>query len=152
MSKVTHPIEGDPHPLHPGSDLLVHVVQSVPALITYIDPEERFVFANEAHRSWFNIDPHQIMGRLVSEVLDPESYLRVRSALLQALDGHSSSYEGELFNRPEHRYVNGSFTPDRDENNQLSGVLTVFTDITERHALEEQLREREQRFSQAFQH
>jgi diguanylate cyclase (GGDEF)-like protein/PAS domain S-box-containing protein len=152
MPKVTHPIEGDPPPLQPGPDLLAHVVQSVPALITYIDLDERFVFANEAHRSWFGIDPQQIMGRLVSEVLDPESYLRVRAALLQALDGHSSSYEGELFNRPEHRYVHGSFTPDRDERHQLRGVFTVFTDITERHALEEQLRESEQRFSQAFQH
>ena len=152
MPKVSQPKEGHPHPLQPGPELLAHVVQSVSALITYISPDERFLFANEAHRHWFEIDPQRIMGRLVSEVLDPESYLRVRSALLQALDGHPSSYEGELFDRPEHRYVHGSFTPDRDEHGQLRGVLSVFTDITERHALEEQLRDSEQRFSQAFQH
>ncbi|RDS81521.1 EAL domain-containing protein [Dyella psychrodurans] len=145
-------MEGHSPPLQPGSELLAHVVQSVPALITYIGLDERFVFANEAHRHWFEIDPHRIMGRLVSEVLDPESYLRVRGALLQALDGHPSSYEGELFNRPEHRYVHGTFTPDLDQHGKLCGVLTVFTDITERHALEEQLRDSEQRFSQAFQH
>jgi diguanylate cyclase (GGDEF)-like protein/PAS domain S-box-containing protein len=149
---VSQPKEGQPRPLQPGPELLAHVVQSVSALITYISPDERFLFANEAHRHWFEIDPEHITGRLVSEVLDPESYLRVRSALLQALDGHSSSYEGELFDRPEHRYVHGSFTPDRDEHGQLRGVLSVFTDITERHALEEQLRDSEQRFSQAFQH
>ncbi|HTV85050.1 MAG TPA: EAL domain-containing protein [Dyella sp.] len=152
MPKVTQPKEGHPRPLQPGPELLAHVVQNVSALIAYISPEERFWFANEAHRHWFEIDPQRIIGRLVSEVLDPESYLRVRSALLQALDGHPSSYEGELFDRPEHRYVHGTFKPDRDENGQLRGVLTVFTDITERHALEEQLRDSEQRFSQAFQH
>lgn len=152
MPKLTHTVEGDLSSQETGKDLLVHVVQSVPALMTYIDTHERFVFANEAHRRWFEIDPDHIMGRPVSEILDPESYLRIRAALLQALAGHASSYEGLLFNRPQLRYVHGSFTPDRDKQGQLRGVLTVFTDITERHALEEQLRESEQRFSQAFQH
>ncbi|WP_233840639.1 GGDEF and EAL domain-containing protein [Dyella sp. 2HG41-7] len=152
MAKVTRSVEDDTLSPNSGKNLLAHVVQSVPALMTYIDTQERFVFANEAHRRWFDIDPNDIMGKLVSEALDPESYLRVRAALLQALGGQASTYEGELFNRPQRRYVHGSFTPDRDTNGQLRGVLTVFTDITERHALEEQLRESEQRFSQAFQH
>jgi diguanylate cyclase (GGDEF)-like protein/PAS domain S-box-containing protein len=152
MPKVTHPIEGDLPALQQGPDLLAHIVQTVPALISYIDRNERFVFANQAHRHWFDIDPQKIIGRLVSEVLDPESYLRARAALLQALSNHPSSYEGELFSTPRRRYVHGSFTPDLDEHGRLRGVLTVFTDITERHALEEQLRESEQRFSQAFHH
>ena len=152
MPKLTHPVEGDPLASEAGQDLLAHVVQSVPALMTYIDVNERFLFANEAHRRWFDIDPNQITGRAVSEVLDPESYLRVRAALLQALGGHASSYEGQLFSCALRRYVHGSFTPDRDGEGRLRGVLTVFTDITERHALEEQLRESEQRFSLAFQH
>lgn len=152
MPKVTHPVDGNPSAQEPGQDLLAHVVQSVPALMTYIDLREHFVFANEAHRRWFDLDPAHIVGKPVSDVLDPESYLRVRAALLQALGGHDSSYEGPLFNRSQNRYVHGSFTPDRDEHGRLRGVFTVFTDITERHALEEQLRESEQRFSQAFQH
>jgi diguanylate cyclase (GGDEF)-like protein/PAS domain S-box-containing protein len=152
MPKVTHPVEGDLSPLLQGPELLAHVVQSVPALISYIDRDERFVFANEAHRQWFEVDPQNIMGRLVSEVLDPESYLRARAGLLQALSGHHASYEGELFSTPRRRYVHGSFTPDLNEDGRVCGVLTVFTDITERHALEEQLRESEQRFSQAFHH
>jgi diguanylate cyclase (GGDEF)-like protein/PAS domain S-box-containing protein len=152
MSKVTQPIEGITSALPAGMDLLVHVVQSVPALITYIDTDERFIFANEAHRLWFDIDPEKIMGRLVSEALDPESYLRARAALIQALSGQASSYEGELFSGPGRRYVHGSFTPDFDEQGNVCGVFTVFTDVTERHALEEQLRESEQRFSLAFQH
>jgi PAS domain S-box-containing protein len=113
-----------------GTELLAHVVQSVPALISYLDRDERFVFANEAHRHWFDRDPELIMGRLVSEILDPESYLRARAALLQALGGRDSSYEGELFSPPRRRYVHGSFTPDLDEYGRLRGVLTVFTDIT----------------------
>ena len=152
MPKVKQPIEGDPSPPPPGPELLAHVVQSVPALISYIDRDECFAFANEAHRRWFDLEPEQIIGKPLSEVLDPESYLRARTPLLQALSGLDASYEGEMFSAPRRRYVHGSFTPDLDEYGRLRGVLTVFTDITERHALEEQLRESEQRFSQAFHH
>ena len=152
MSKATPPIEGELSDPLWRMDLSAYVVHSVPALITYVDTREHFRFANEAHRRWFGLAPEQIVGRSVGEVLDPESYLRIRSALLQALDGHASSYEGQLFDRLQHRYVHGSFTPDHDERGELRGVFTVFTDITERHALEEQLRDSEQRFSQAFQH
>lgn len=153
MPKLTQFVEGDPLIPEPGFNLLAHVVHRVPALITYIDRSERLAFANEAYRLWFDIDPGDILGRALNEVLDPESYLRVRSALLQALGGHAASYEGQLFDQPSHsRYVHGTFTPDFDQHGQLRGVLSVFTDITERHALEEQLRESEQRFSQAFQH
>ncbi|GLQ97751.1 sensor domain-containing protein [Dyella mobilis] len=152
MPKANQPTEGRSFTPQTEAELLAHVVQNVPALISYIDRDERFVFANDAHRQWFGVDAHQVIGRLVSEVLDPESYLRARTALLQALSGRHSSYEGELFSAPRRRYVHGSFTPDTDEHGHLRGVLTVFTDISERHALEEQLRESEQRFSQAFQH
>src|SRR6201999_1035910 len=107
-----------------------HVVHSVPALISYIDRDERFVFANAAHRRWFDVEPQTMVGKLVSEVLDPESYLRARAALLQALSGQDSSYEGEMFSAPRRRYVHGSFTPDLDEYGRLRGILTVFTDIT----------------------
>ena len=152
MPKVTYPIDGDLSPPLPGPDLLTHVLQSVPALICYIDRDERLVFANEAHRRWFDTDPEEFTGRPLGEVMDPESYLRIRAPLLQALSGRDASYEGEMFSAPHHRYVHGSFTPDLDEYGRLRGVFTVFTDITERHALEEQLRESEQRFSQAFHH
>ncbi|MBE1162984.1 sensor domain-containing protein [Dyella acidiphila] len=152
MPKATHPIEGELPLPQAAADLLAHVVHSVPALISYIDRDERFVFANEAHRRWFDIEPRTMVGKLVSAVLDPESYLRARAALLQSLSGQDASYEGEMFSAPRRRYVHGSFTPDLDKFGRLRGVLTVFTDITERHALEEQLRESEQRFSQAFHH
>jgi diguanylate cyclase (GGDEF)-like protein/PAS domain S-box-containing protein len=152
MPKVTPSVEGNLSPPSPGPTLLAHVIQHVPALICYIDRNERFVFANEAHRRWFDVDPQSMIGRQLNEIMDPESYLRLRAALLQALDGRDASYEGEMFSAPRRRYVHGGFTPDLDEFGRLRGVFTVFTDITERHALEEQLRESEQRFSQAFHH
>ncbi|MEY2169048.1 MULTISPECIES: sensor domain-containing protein [unclassified Rhodanobacter] len=133
-------------------ELAEHVLRNAPALIACIDTELRFRYVNDTHRRWFGTDPAQLIGRRLSEALDVQSYLAARAALLQALGGQPSHYEGELASGTVRRYVHGHFQPDLDAAGRVRGVITVFTDITERHALELQLRESEQRFFQAFQH
>jgi diguanylate cyclase (GGDEF)-like protein/PAS domain S-box-containing protein len=129
-----------------------HVLHGAPALITYIDRQRRFRFVNGTHQLWLGIDPSRMVGRLVDEVMDDWSMQRAGSCLAQALAGEPAVYEGELFGGSARCYVHGNFQPDFDADGQVRGVFTVFIDITERHALETQLRESEQRFYGAFQH
>lgn len=152
MSTAAQTTDGDRPADPPVQDLPAHILGLAPALIAYIDAGQRFRYANETHRRWLGVEPEQIVGRHVNEVLDTESYLCGRAALLKALSGQPASYEGPLFSGRARRYVHGNFEPDLDEHGQVRGVITVFTDITERHALETQLRESEQRFFHAFQH
>jgi len=140
-----------PTPTFPP-ELAGHVLQNAPALIAFIDSALCFRFVNETHRRWFGVDPAQVIGRRVSEALDVQSYLGARAALLRALGGQPTHYEGELASGKLSRYVHGHFQPDLDAAGHVRGVIAVFTDITERHALELQLRESERRFFQAFQH
>jgi len=133
-------------------DWTARVVHGAPALIAYIDRELRIRFANAAHQSWLGVDPAQLLGRHVSEVLDEASLQRAAPCLEEALRGHPSVYEGEMFAGQSRCYVHGSFQPDYDADGTVTGVFTVLIDITERHALETRLRESEQRFFGAFQH
>ena len=130
----------------------VHVLQGAPALITYIDRQRRFRFVNDTHQAWVGLDPRRVVGRRVEDVLDPWSLQQAGACLEQALAGSPSVYEGELFSGKARCYVHGNFQPDFDDHGQVRGVFTVFIDLTERHALETQLRESEQRFYGAFQH
>lgn len=129
-----------------------HVLDGAPALITYVDRDRRFRFVNATHRTWLGIDPARMMGRTVDEVIGMWNLERAGACLEQALAGEPAVYEGELFAGAARCYVHGNFQPDVDDDGQVRGVFTVFTDITARHALELQLRESEQRFFGAFQH
>ncbi|RDI99173.1 EAL domain-containing protein [Dyella solisilvae] len=129
-----------------------HVLHGAPALITYIDRDRRFRFANGTHQAWMSVDPARLVGHTVEEVMDHWSMEQAGACLQQALDGLPAVYEGELFSGKARCYVHGNFQPDFDEDGQVRGVFTVFIDITARHALETQLRESEQRFYGAFQH
>ncbi|MEW9571527.1 EAL domain-containing protein [Rhodanobacter sp. Si-c] len=149
---AVQPTDGDRPASAFSPELAGLVLQDAPALIAFIDTGLCFRFVNETHRRWFGVAPAQLIGRRVSEAMDAQSYLGARAALLQALGGQPTHYEGELACGGLRRYVHGHFQPDLDDTGRVRGIITVFTDITERHALELQLRESEQRFSQAFQH
>jgi diguanylate cyclase (GGDEF)-like protein/PAS domain S-box-containing protein len=128
------------------------VLRDAPVLLAYLDLEQRFRYANETHRNWLGIDPEQLLGRRLLDVVGTRNHQLAGSALAQAYAGKPASYEGELFNGNERRYAHGNFQPDFDENGHVCGIFTALIDITERRNLELQLHESEQRFFSAFQH
>ena len=135
-----------------GDGWAAHLLACMPALVTYVDPELRFVFVNRRHRDWTAIDPAQAVGQPVAAWLSPESYHDILPCLQRALRGEPCSYEGPMSGGRDRRTMHGSFQPDRGDDGRVRGVIAVFSDVTDRHALEQQLRESEQRFFGAFQH
>jgi diguanylate cyclase (GGDEF)-like protein/PAS domain S-box-containing protein len=135
-----------------GPDWCAKVLSGAPVLLTYLDSERRIRFANQPHLAWVGLDPAEMAGKPLIEVIGEENYSRAQPALDQAYAGHSSSYEGELLNGHERRYAHGNFQPDFDANGHVRGIFTALVDVTERHSLEVKLHESEQRFFGAFQH
>ncbi|TBR36100.1 MULTISPECIES: sensor domain-containing protein [Dyella] len=132
-------------------DWASHVIHGAPALIAYIDRDQRFRFVNLAHQAWLGVLPEDLVGRRVAEVIDELSLQRAGSCLEQALAGQPAVYEGEMFSGPAQCYVHGSFQPDFADDGSVRGVFTVFIDITERYAMESRLRESEARLFGTFQ-
>jgi diguanylate cyclase (GGDEF)-like protein/PAS domain S-box-containing protein len=135
-----------------GSPWPQRLWHGAPVLLTWLDLEQRFGYVNDTHRRWLGIDPAQMIGKRLVEVVGVANYERARPALEQAYAGQPSSYEGELFNAGERRYAHGNFQPDFDDDGQVRGVFTALVDITERRELELRLHESERRFYSAFQH
>lgn len=135
-----------------GSDWPARVLDGSPALLAYLDRDQRFVVANQTHRRWLGIDPQQLIDRSLLEVVGQRNHQLASDALTQAYAGRLASYEGELYNGDQRRYVHGNFQPDFDADGKVCGIFTALIDITERHALQLQLHESEQRFHAAFQH
>jgi diguanylate cyclase (GGDEF)-like protein/PAS domain S-box-containing protein len=140
-----------PSLLH-GSDWPARILCGAPALLAYLDGEQRFRYANETHRSWLGLDPQSLLGRRLVDVVGKRNHQLASTALDRAYAGQMASYEGELYNGSERRYAHGNFQPDFDADGKVCGVFTALIDITERRNLELQLHESEQRFHGAFQH
>ena len=83
------------HIPHPGDAL--------PSLVSFVDRELRYVYNNEAYRTWFDAVPRA--GTHVSEVLGPENYARARPHLERAFKGEGHPFELALLS------IHGGFLP-----------------------------------------
>ena len=69
------------------------ILDTIPAMIAYVDAGERYSFANRGYANWFGLDQQSIVGKSILEVVGPDAYAQVRPQLEQAYTGEQVSYE-----------------------------------------------------------
>jgi len=69
------------------------VVDTLPALIAYIDQNERYRYVNDEYKKWLGTHAEDIIGRTVCEVMGDERYQRVVEHIHMVLKGNEVSYE-----------------------------------------------------------
>jgi PAS domain S-box-containing protein len=121
------------------------IANAVPALLSYVDVEARYVWCNEGYRRAFGCTSEQIRGKHVREVLGVAGWEAVRPHMTRALSGEPVTFENQV------RLENGalhegqvSFVPQRDANGRVRGVVVIVDDVTDRKVTERALRKSEQ--------
>ena len=69
------------------------VANSVPALISYVDREQRYRFSNLTYDEWFGIAHENMHGRTVAEVFGEDAYQRMRGNFERVLAGEQVQFE-----------------------------------------------------------
>ena len=129
--------------------LLQLVIDKVPGLVSYLDPQARYKFANQHYLDWFGNRP--ITGRKVVEVVGEEAFRRAWPYLERALAGEEVRFEEVLpYEYSEPRHVRVSYSPDRANDGTISGVVSMVQDITAEKQMEEALRQSKERLQQVF--
>jgi len=130
------------------------VTANVPALIAYTDNRGRYLHANETYRTWMGIDPAEMIGRTVGEViverLGELYWRRVRPSFERALSGQAARFEAEGQYADRYRHVEVYYTPDMDPDGQVRGVVCLVVDITDRKLAGFELRHRTMLLDQAM--
>jgi len=114
------------------------VTDAAPVLIAYVDTDMRYRFANAAYREWFDLDPDDMVGRRVEDLMEPDTFETTRNFAGRALQGEEVFYENIVWHQSlGRRYVSASLVPDYEADDMVSGYFSVVTDITERKESEE---------------
>ncbi|MBF5043911.1 response regulator [Aggregicoccus sp. 17bor-14] len=128
--------------LRASEERLQLVVDAIPALIAFIDVEQRYVLGNEAYRSWFGVDPASLPGRRISEVLGPESYRGVLPYVQRALAGEAVRFETPfVFGGGRRGHLQAAYVPYRGEGGRVLGYVAIGWDMTREHEVRESLRQ-----------
>ncbi len=73
---------------------LVKIVErDMPAMLAYVDADERYRFHNQAYRRWLGLDAEQINGRTLRDVLGEPVYSEIAEHLARARSGVRVRYE-----------------------------------------------------------
>jgi diguanylate cyclase (GGDEF)-like protein/PAS domain S-box-containing protein len=123
------------------------VINSVPALIAYVDAGQRYVYVNRQYLQRFAPDRGDIVGCTVQEILGPQRYAVAGPLIKQVLQGKPQSYDWQPF-PGVWQLIN--YLPNREPGGQVMGYYVLGTDITERVRTEVALRESEQRLERVI--
>jgi PAS domain S-box-containing protein len=112
---------------------LRRVTDAVPMLISYVDREHIYRFANAAYWDWFGVNPATMVGRHVREMIGEAAYSDRQPSIDRGLAGESFSSETDMprgdgsVRRLEVRYV-----PHIEPDGSIPGVHILGIDVQER--------------------
>jgi len=115
------------------------VTDHVPALVSYIDVGQRYVFGNAAHAQIEGIDFRTMVGKTVRQVHGDAAYHLVVDEMDQALRGEPVVFERAVDVAGVTHHWKFAYTPDF-VNGKVVGLYSVVTDMTNRRRVEQNLR------------
>jgi PAS domain S-box-containing protein len=114
---------------------LRQVTDTVPALIAYIDKNQRFQFHNKAYEEAFGLSAAQIHDKTLQEVMGPAFYSQVRGHVLKVLAGNAVRYEREQLTAGGERrdYVMNYFPRygEEEQEDTVIGFFSLGNEVTE---------------------
>jgi diguanylate cyclase (GGDEF)-like protein/PAS domain S-box-containing protein len=109
------------------------ITDNLPVLISYLDGEGRYRFANAVHRSWLGTRPEDMLGKTIAEAFggaEYDGYLEAQAdALARAWSGQAAQCEHEIVRKKQARIAHSTFLP-QVRDGVVHGVYVLTLDAT----------------------
>lgn len=129
------------------------IAANAPVVLAYVDRDNRIQFANRAFAERWGLEPAAVVGRGAEDLLGSEALAMIRPHCDAVLAGRPVEFEMDLpYAGIGRRYIRASFAPDLGSDGVVRGYLMAVADLTERRAIEQAMRQSEERFRTLAQH
>lgn len=109
------------------------ITDALPILISFIDQDHVYRFANSYYGHWFGVEREDVVGRHVRDVVGQEIYEKRRPLIEKALGGQEVVGDAVMPRRNgESRACEVRYLPRRDADGNVDGIHVLVTDMEER--------------------
>lgn len=128
------------------------ITDAIPALITFLDTDSRYRFSNAVIKSWFGVEPKDIKGKHISEVIGQQAFRQIEGYIKLALAGQRQKFETLMpYDGISPKHISAEYVP-YIEDGRIRGFFALIADISEQKAGAEALRKSEAQFRTLFEH
>jgi len=96
MSRFQNPAKGmkrNPRTMKGRGSKLRRIIDSVPALIAYVDAQGRYRLNNHSYETWFGRPAGQLAGKSIREIVGEKTWESIRPHVEAALSGKKETFE-----------------------------------------------------------
>ena len=116
------------------------LIDSLPAQISYVSSEERYVLVNREFENVSGMEKKQIIGRRMKRVLGQKNYEEIKPHIMSALSGKSGRSEFSLVAQKNMvKFYEINYVPEMDTEGNVSGFYLLTIDLTERKEAEKEI-------------
>jgi len=119
---------------------LEFLINSIPALVAYIDCDMVLQFCNRPFKSWFRINGNSA-GKKFQLIVGSETFDQVQRHLGKVLVGDCAHFEIVVNSQNGLRYLEATLSPDFDQSREVKGFIFHCLDITEKSKTERALKD-----------
>jgi PAS domain S-box-containing protein len=106
------------------------IMDTAPALISYLDTDFQYLRVNATYEKWFGIPAERNLGHKVQEIIGEKAWNIVRPYLEQARAGERVSFDQVIpYETGNPRWVHASYIPDKDSTGTVKGIVVHIVDI-----------------------
>jgi two-component system CheB/CheR fusion protein len=120
---------------------LTTITDNVPVLLANVDRERRFKFVNRPYAARLGLEPTDMIGRSIIDVLGADAAKAIDPYIDRTLAGETLQYEIALpYPRIGTRLMRVSYVPERDAAGSVNGYFAALEDITQVRTAESELK------------
>jgi PAS domain S-box-containing protein len=132
--------------LRASEEQLRLIAEALPVYIVRCDAELRYKFVNPAYAGRFGLEPEELVGKRLSDVIGVEAFQAAKPFLDRLLAGEAVQYEATIpYAGLGPRFMRSANVPERDQTGKVCGFIGVLIDLSDRKRAEDALKEEDRR-------
>jgi PAS domain S-box-containing protein len=117
------------------------LIDNLPARISYVNTEEKFVLINRAYEKIFRKSKEDIVGSSLHDIMGEENYASLKPYIDKVLGGEETHFETAITPYPGETLWNEiNYIPIFDNSGKVVGFYVLARDLTDRKKAEEERR------------